>query len=820
MPIALHPLPRRIRRTHENCPLGVPVCLHVPPDAEAAVSTALLEILEPLFPGIDTGGDADPEILPLRLALFEGAVEEIPAQVASQAYRMAVGPGGIEIAAGSPAGWQWAVRQLPGLREGEALTGIELLDWPSFCVRRVELDWPAESLRAVSFETLFHLLALGRVNELGLAGLVSELSEPIRESAERHGLRLVSIGGEPAFRLLDGAALFPRYSERLPALQEAALKAEAEGLSEFVVSLGEIDGQTALESLAFGLLFAGDCAWNPRKADLKAFRRTYAMRRFGLDSRAPTLVIDTLDEGSTLLGPAPAIGCGDPFDPASTAGIARPDEQATGLERLGAAAMAAMGPLQPDSEERAFALQGLQWSVQRLRRAGSLLGTAEKVRELYRAAYGSAASPKAVSDRLLRAVDLMEGEARAWDALRGEWHALWRREREEPYDPETETALRVPGEVLLARAARLKDLRSQYIQTGSLPSPAKEGLERTTARLTTGLVPGRLPPQPSPAWWPEGGAARVRLEVECPEAAAGIPWAVQADFRALAGETGAFNVRSARLTPITESDEAGPEQPCQLMRGGFAFVPEAGPRSYFLYLDPETVGDSGFREVRAGQSRRGVWLENRWMRVSLAPATGFINGWRLLDLDRELLPEEAETEATREVWRLRLIETGPLLARVRCEHPDGRIRQFDLAAGQHWIDFSVNSPGEEVVLPLSEGLWQELPEYKLQLASGAAAAESKLKLVHPLRGYPRQEAVTWAEIHDADGLTLGLVLPESPAGVTLAVDRLRVDTLLSGHCLLFAGTEPGSTLERLMEAWQRPPQVRLGIFEHRRVREF
>ena len=44
-----------------------------------------------------------------------------------------------------------------------------------------------------------------------------------------------------------------------------------------------------------------------------------------------------------------------------------PEEPAARLVQKGGAAMTAMGPLQPDSEERAFALQGLQWTAQRFR---------------------------------------------------------------------------------------------------------------------------------------------------------------------------------------------------------------------------------------------------------------------------------------------------------------------------------------------------------------------------------------------------------------------------------------------------------------------
>src|SRR5207244_521035 len=178
---------------------------------------------------------------------------------------------------------------------------------------------------------------------------------------------------------------------------------------------------------------------------------------------------------------------------------------------------------------------------------------------------------------------------------------------------------------------------------------------------------------------------------------------------ALAGEAGAVHVRSARLIPLTESDAAGPEQPCQLMRAGFAFIPEPASRSYFLYLDPEPTADSGFREVRASQSRSAVRLENRRMQVSLSPSRGFVSEWHLFDPDQDLLADSPDSDGTAVnppgEWRLRVVETGPLLARVRCEHPDGRVRQLDLGAGQNWIDVSANSTGDEFCLPLRAGLW-------------------------------------------------------------------------------------------------------------------
>lgn len=507
----------------------------------------------------------------------------------------------------------------------------------------------------------------------------------------------------------------------------------------------------------------------------------------------------------------------DPFDTALSGGLTRPESQAAELEKQASAAMAAMVPLQPDTEERAAALQGLQWAAQRLKARGRLIGTVERVRELYRAAYVAAASPKALSDRLLRAADLLENEARSLDEHRGEWHALWRRERRGPYDPDTEAALRAPGAVLLARAARLRELRNRYIQTGALPSPAEEGLERTACRLTAGIVPSRLPPQPSPAWWPEGGAARMRVDVDCPAEAAGHPWAVEADFRALAGEAGAFNVRSARLVPLTETDEAGPERPCQLLRTGFAFMAEPGNRTYYLYLDPEPAGASVFRDARASQSSRSTRLENRRMRVSLSSSTGFIAAWQLDDPEVDLLAEASPSDAAPDgpprEWRLRLIETGPLLARARAEHPDGRIRQFDLGAGRSWIELSANAPEEELLFTLREELWAGMPDWCL----GKEDRVENGSLQAPVAG-----EAGWGGLRAAGGLVVGVVLPEGTAEFRLASNELRIRGAGCSHWLLYADREDdaGQALQNAAAALRRPPRVRLGIFEHRRVREF
>jgi glycosyl hydrolase family 20 len=857
MPIALQPTPRRLRRTHENFMLGHQATLAVSPGAEPEIVQALLGELEELFPDLERETGDQQESATVRFSLFaegEDAPEEVPADVAGEAFRLRVSPEGVVIAAGSETGWLMAVKMLPGLREGDELAGVALLDWPSFPERQIDLPWPAGTVSETSLGFCVSLLAKGRINRLGLHrnGSAGEIPAAVREELQRSGIRVVEPARQPSFRLLEYATLFPAYSRLLAEMREAAVQAEAEQGRVFVIDLGEMDAQTSLEALAYGVLFAGDCAWNPQKADPKLFRRWYSSRRLGFDSRAPVHVVDELEAAAAQLdgGDASrgiALESGDPFDGQLLAGMLQPEERAAAVGRGAAAALAAMAPLQPDSEERAHALQGLQWTAQRLKLLSRRLGAAARARELYRAAYVATASPKAVSDRLLKAAALLESEARALDEHRAEWHALWRRERQGPMDPATEAGMRAHVEALRARAERMRALRDRYIQTGSLPAAAEEGLALAGTHLSTGLAPARLPPQPSPAWWPEGGAARLRLEVECPEPAAGMVWAVRIDFRALAGESGAFNVRSVRLLPLTEADEAGPERPCQLLRGGVAFLTEPGSRSYFLYLDPEPGPDSPFRETRASQSRLEARLENRRMRLSLASGTACVTAWQLREPELELLPEETAdgrrqtadrqsqwlpdgigpvelpsavsrlpSAVSPREWRLRVVETGPLLARVRAEHSDGQVRQFDLGAGHSWAEISVNSAWNEFILPLRSELWSDRSMIWIGRDGGIER--------RPFDGTAREfTEVRWAALYRSDGLTAALALPEVAADGLVEARGLRLRGRPHGGCvLLFAGLveDPAVELTRLLAAFQGPPQVRLGVIEERRVREF
>src|SRR5438067_642433 len=138
-------------------------------------------------------------------------------------------------------------------------------------------------------------------------------------------------------------------------------------------------------------------------------------------------------------------------------------------------------------------------------------------------------------------------------------------------------------------------------------------------RADRSVAPQRRGMRSLPVWWPEGGTARMRIEVE--SEAHNLPWEILLDLRAHGGEAGAFNIRAAQLVALDADDAVTGAIPVQLTRGGFVFTPVPGVRSYHLYLSPEGMEERFERQVRARQSREEVRVEGTRLRARFT-ATG------------------------------------------------------------------------------------------------------------------------------------------------------------------------------------------------------
>src|SRR5258707_590080 len=99
----------------------------------------------------------------------------------------------------------------PGTSERNELDAHRFAAAPA---RQIDLGWPSESVSPAAFETLFRLLSLGRWNRLGLVGEdgAGEIPVEVRQSAEKHGIRLVPVAQDTAFRLYERPTILPPYS--------------------------------------------------------------------------------------------------------------------------------------------------------------------------------------------------------------------------------------------------------------------------------------------------------------------------------------------------------------------------------------------------------------------------------------------------------------------------------------------------------------------------------------------------------------------------------------------------------------------------------
>jgi hypothetical protein len=457
--------------------------------------------------------------------------------------------------------------------------------------------------------------------------------------------------------------------------------------------------------------------------------------------------------------------------------------------------------------------------------------TMQRVREGYAGASLAEGSPKAVSQRVLSAAEMLEGLANRMSALDELRLQLWALERAGEPPEAARGPYQERARLLREKAKELRDARDRYIQTGKLAASEAIGLDRSDRRQGRAVLPGRLPPRHSPAWWIDGGVARVRVEMR--SETAGIPWEVLVDFRALAGDEGTFNVRRARLVRFDDATDAiGPLVPCQLTRGGLVFIPQPGEQAYYLYLDPTSGGEEeslpreeGPAPLRARQSREGSTVEGVLLAARVDALRGVLDRWRAGGTGGEELVDAGAREAglcqlpdlpLNGPPRVRVIENGPLLVRVRAESEDGRVRQYDFLAGVPWCEFSVNAPVTLVRHALRAGLWQS--GEAVFPADGTGAP-------HPLDG--TVVTAPWAARVRADGLAFAVLAPEGPARHELTPDHhdlLGAPDLkrLVLWCRPAGGGDPGVTarLEALGEALRRPPIVQFGPVEERRTREF
>lgn len=746
-------------------------------------------------------------------------------------------------------GFLRGVELLRQLESEEGFVGVRVGDWPAFPTRELLLPWPTDAIAPGFWPRLLANLAWCGYNRLSLLGDAEGAGPRIEEGVLRRAAGFgIEIGYCPADAPPFLAALAPSEGgvvplTRLRALAEEARAALAAGEKTWRVAVSSDATWTPLETLWHGIAFAGACGWNPAKADLNALRRTFAARFFGSEAAAVQEAIETLAEVSLLPTGVVALFEEDPAAPHLWRRLPGAAARVEEVRRHAEAALTTLTTLKPRATRNQQALAALEWTARRLAvQTGHALAM-ERARELYREALEAQTNARTVLQKTLRTAELLEAEVDRIAALQPLLEQVWRQERAGDPPAQLSAPDAARAGLLRALARQVREARDTYIQTGTLPEAAEVGLAAPGSPVTVARHPGRvvaprrLPPRHSPAWWPEGGEARLRVEVRGGGLA--LPWEVAVDLRAWAGEEGAFHIGHACLVPYDDATDAvGAPVPCQLTRTGFVFVPTAG--AFFLYL--ERRGVSGRREEpeaawtgarqRARPSSGAISIDGPLFRARIEREHGLLDRWTAYS---PATPDVSEAQRRIELaaamgvladmpdaaTRVRVLENGPLLIRVQAEDPNGRVRQYDFPGGVNGWEWAMSTPVAFVGHALRAEPWQEAVALFPSDADGAART----------RPLDKAEATAlWAARLRPDGLLLACLSPERPAHHRLTLERHDIEGEPDFARLFWWLAQTDGTpdqarsaadaLDALLCALRKPPTVQLGPVEERRTREF
>jgi tetratricopeptide (TPR) repeat protein len=816
MPITIIPPPQRLRLTREEFALPeLPlVRLDPTPERDAAGVRATLQAL---FPGAQFSRKLDVEA-PIQLELVEADAlleDALLDSARDQAYTLEVSPAGILLRARGVTGWRYGLLTLAQLAGEGSVTGASVQDWPALAVRGLCVPRPAASFRSEFRDRLAANLAHWRWNALAFA-------EDNDWRPPAGTVRLVPAAEVPPERsyLLRETGLYPRFGRVLPEIQEEARARVAAGEAEWWLDLGDLPEGMLVDTLWFGLGFAGCCAWNPARTELKPYRRSFAGFFFGTTNAALPRALQALESAEEALSAAEpglsrVLDQEDLFAPARTPTTLRLEERAAEAAERAEAALSGFEDAVDGVAANGETVQALSAAAQALGEIGQRLAGLQRAREQYASAHVAASNARAATRRTLAAAEQLDALAGAMRARREEFARAWKRERTDPTPASVGTLLDERAAALAARAEAVREARNRYIQMGSLTAPAAAGMALPTVTADRSLVPERRALRSLPRWWPDGGSARMRVEVEGD--AHGLPWEVVLDLRAHAGETGAFNIRSARLALLDDDDNVIDVLPVQLTRRGFVFTPLPRAFAYHLYLDPAGVpAPPPERAVRARQSREGVRIQSTLLTMRLNEAGELVacalpgeekrTGSRQADeADATVAAEPLLQFAGQRLGtgtRVRVLEPGPLLARVHAESPDGFAVRYDCYGALPGCEVSLNVPVPAVTVrwggesgtdatPLLAGI-DAAPEI---VGGGLALSDhlAALLTTTPDATYHGRDSEQEVSSPAGIGSLLLAVVPRDAASLVLA-------PLLAGIAA--------------------PPRVAVGAIEERRVIEF
>lgn len=397
--------------------------------------------------------------------------------------------------------------------------------------------------------------------------------------------------------------------------------------------------------------------------------------------------------------------------------------------------------------------------------------------DLYSAAF-EATDAAVRRAKLAECQEVLQGLRDDLAALRDEFRRLWLAENR-PEGLEFDLAKFQAG--LDSYDARLAAVR-KAIEGGELAAPEALGLQRRVGRV--GLPVNRADLALPEKWWDERWPYRVPLRIEAGDAdrPAGLPVVIALALSNLCGE--AVEPSSPRLVVDGEAYAAqllplwGPDGEFAPVAVAFLLpraVPKGGSLDAVLYWAPEGSSVPAAETdlvVEEGQGQ--IWVENGRLRVMLGAEGAHLFVWQVKALGAQDITQPGETDwagfldynwCRRSSFSLKVLARGPVAAVVHCEDPEGTEKLVLVWAGLPLVD---------MIGDTSSWFWNYDATSDFAADSptpGMGRFEDGTEAPIPAGGetihLEPSRPVWWCAKYRADGLTLGLITPNTPTGMMI-----------------------------------------------------
>ena len=579
--------------------------------------------------------------------------------------------------------------------------------------------------------------------------------------------------------------MFPDIDTSLVNIAHYARDGAKHGALGMINTCWDDDGENLFSVNWYSLVFGGDCAWNPGQASAERFAGRYSQCFYGThdDSAAlANLALSAAQRHPLSTGMWNRVYWADPTAPSPTTRD-REHQWLADLQQRAQSVLRQTGAARASATANADNLAYLEMTALKLSTlAGRRLAFLQAA-DLYAEA-ANAASADAAVPRLMTARRLLVAALADIRTIGDRYARLWLAEAR-PYWLDVQTPkYAAMGRLIKDRVDRLDAAAAGLRDGRPLPPAAEVGLA-IAFPAERGVRP-TVSDQPLPAgsndWFDPAWHYRIGVRIEARSLPrTDLPVEIELDLAPrLPGHT--LDPGSIRVVSCDASGHHEHEIPSQLMTDGLrvphiAFIAagriETGQSRHFrIYFDTVANGSKThptYPGVSLSRADGGYAIANERVRWLVLPEGAHVYEWHVNALGGVDITDpgragysgflDVNTSRTAS-FALTPLAEGPVVARLRCESPDGAEKVLSFYAGAGWVEADIS--------PETTYCWNFDPATLMasdsptpgtaRFSTGYSAPVGRSGVL----GQVRAAGAVWGCKYRPDGLTLGMVTPGRP----------------------------------------------------------